>query len=625
MSRRPTRLTLNEFIQAGFTAGEYLVYVNQADLRYPEPPYYNLSNVELQDIALERNIDPYLPDLRYILTIFDARDNDVWINQINEAIATRDLDNLSHGQLIVLGYHFKISGMSSLQYQENAMRAVIVLTMRSAGAIQLTTERAREYARQLPNAMLLVVINRMIDDNSLNNSTLFITHAPDERGDSFIVINREEMIEIIATSNIDPHLLDILVPRHKRSKLFAANRRIKELYKFLYPYLPEQSLWDKPIHPLEAYLLTLPPLGRPTSINEMNYIRSLLVNLVIFTPEEAQLQNYPVILEGIVTTAHVLTRGDLPALTIEQIEELGYTDRLRYIEKLKQTELLEIFNLEFRSRSDPYTNYNDSFEYPQFFLIVNNNNKTHSINQDTVTDSGKANTIYFAFGSPLSYYTYEVDDFLGAFSPHGSRWDFFHPEDYSKTFTGDEINDLYELTSGASNDPELSSLNNLIYSLLQQQTDPQVYINRMKEQLRSMPQEQKNIIRDFFHQLFLIGMTMRRWQGPGHPYPLRERDTFGTCDPTNRVIQEMYRAYIALDEPSRAFVFGLRLLEYPPDTMILTLGSTSLSAIWADLNRGEYCIRVASSKLIGTAYYYLRELFEEATPGFDGTGIENVQ
>jgi len=70
------------------------------------------------------------------------------------------------------------------------------------------------------------------------------------------------------------------------------------------------------------------------------------------------------------------------------------------------------------------------------------------------------------------------------------------------------------------------------------------------------------------------------------------------------------------------FTGGLRVVEYfgaDPQQQ-----RNFISNLLYEVIKGEYCIRMASSRFVGTGVYYLRLLYNESIPDFDPTTLDRI-
>lgn len=125
--------------------------------------------------------------------------------------------------------------------------------------------------------------------------------------------------------------------------------------------------------------------------------------------------------------------------------------------------------------------------------------------------------------------------------------------------------------------------------------------------------------KDLLLKVFYAGMYMRRWRGPGHPYPHMVEETKGSFDPNPNVtlaLNAVHEAAATLPKYYRLPVidyYDYRLYVYE-----------WLGVLLDEIRAGDKCIRMASTLLIYTAAYYLEQAFGVKIPDFDIHRLERI-
>ena len=281
-------------------------------------------------------------------------------------------------------------------------------------------------------------------------------------------------------------------------------------------------------------------------------------------------------------------------------------------------------------------------------------------NEETVTTLEETNDMdvfIIAFGNMFEYFCYDLDDILqnfreydieGLVEPEGQdkSFEFRKPEDPNQLFDLSDIRSLIRVIELYENIPDATQALERIRDGITRTVSSTEYDRRIMAEFNQLNNTDQKLIKDWLEQLFLTGMYMRRWQGPGSPYPLTESSSQGP-DPNDKVNQEMtVLGYYPLAkisptqyQPSgvggitekmstnaRRFVNNLRAVEYVitdgvrvPNQKTATIGS------YLDkIRKGTYCIRMGSSYFIGTGFYYLRGLFKHIIPNFDPSTLERI-
>lgn len=160
-----------------------------------------------------------------------------------------------------------------------------------------------------------------------------------------------------------------------------------------------------------------------------------------------------------------------------------------------------------------------------------------------------------------------------------------------------------------------------------------VYNIEVKTQFRILNEEDKALLFKAFALLFDIGMYYRHWKGPGYPYPLTYSETlsanvFTTGEeaafPAMIIFKDLYES---LSPEASNFLNNLHIVNHKNGT-IEQSAETTFKFFWDKLRgvevlsrfenltqdekakevlsrlTGDYCIRMASTIMVGTGHYY---------------------
>jgi hypothetical protein len=327
--------------------------------------------------------------------------------------------------------------------------------------------------------------------------------------------------------------------------------------------------------------------------------------------------------------ARVLSRSDdhfrlnLGTLTRMSVDErrwllLTYTDR----------ELLDAFEIlpAYSTRSELVTTLAERMDLNGFFIplaIRCRNEKTTLLSL-----TREPGLILVGYGTVLSYWGYEMDELLGAFYPEGSSGGpivYRRPERPQKTWSVEEMRDLYRLLGSL---PGSEALRYHLYQSFLRDPD-----NGSTELINTFIQysaEQKHYIDTWLKLLFDTAMYMRRWEGPGHPYPLRSYQTHVNEIPDVAVSQgliELDRLTATFDGATLNFILALREVRHYQTTQLLgryVVTTLPLTRILERIRNEEECIRMASSDLIISTNYYHELLFGSSFPDFEVSELQHI-
>ena len=300
----------------------------------------------------------------------------------------------------------------------------------------------------------------------------------------------------------------------------------------------------------------------------------------------------------------------------------------------------------YTSRSNLVDNINSVRQNRRFFIPTIRN----CTNEETITtleDTIDPAVFIISYGTMFEYFCYDTDDFTENFrdfpieGTNETVYKFRKPDVLEEDFIPDEMTDLMNLLELYPTIPETREIITNIRNGLRKVRTMTKYDVRVKNEYNKLPNTDKPIINRWLKQLFTTGMYMRRWKGPPHPYPLKSKDTKGP-DPDIQVNIELYTlGYYPTDSQTNKvggitaelsksghkFVNNIRAVEYrirddirKPIQQARTIGS-----YLSDVRIGDYCIRMGSSKFVGTGSYYLYVFFRETMPNFDPDELEYIQ
>jgi hypothetical protein len=159
-------------------------------------------------------------------------------------------------------------------------------------------------------------------------------------------------------------------------------------------------------------------------------------------------------------------------------------------------------------------------------------------------------------------------------------------------------------------------------------------VRRLKAEYATKPADQQYAIQLYLAWMFMYGMWMRFWKGPGFPWPVGwvegggggERCELGRRD-EHMVIQQSLRGVIRNyydDLPGlKEWIENLPLIDYDFTTgevKIATGGATTIKTILDNVENANFCMAHGSDLIIRTAYYLIVSIFEFKT-GADFNGF----
>ncbi len=297
---------------------------------------------------------------------------------------------------------------------------------------------------------------------------------------------------------------------------------------------------------------------------------------------------------------------------------------------------------------------------------------------DFVTETSDPNVFIIAYGTMSSYYCFVLGEIAAALIPSQEAGGFVYR--------------LYKPT--APDDPEAGYINVPPALFRQARTLIQFFMSKMtpddveaaKDVIESIariddvfekgtrydkdqfdiftkfPSTVRPLLKDFFRQVFELGMYARRWKGPPNPYPLTDKDTLqdqcfipevATAEPLARLnatitalggapeqreykVDPVTKAQGALikvipevkgvSPAALDWAMALHVVEHRGGDVIQS-PSRPFSDIFEKQygsQRGHTCIRIGSTIMVGTGAYYLELFFKEPIPDYDPKKLEKI-
>lgn len=233
-----------------------------------------------------------------------------------------------------------------------------------------------------------------------------------------------------------------------------------------------------------------------------------------------------------------------------------------------------------------------------------------------------------SYGTLTNYRCYTMQELLFTFRETGEEGFRFAVPDFMRgdplsDFPLESIRQLRQLLVDTSN----PVFEELIARIDQGLAELNVTVTRMRALRRTYldsPEQAKAMIRDYLAWLFVTGMWMRHWRGPGFPWPhsaesLVRTQTAGYCTTINRDenVQVAFQQRNLLLERMREFspdleqwALALPRIEYNFRTEEVRFGRETLQEILRLVEIGRYCLMNASDQLLRTGYYLAVQILD---------------
>ena len=551
---------------------------------YGNTVYKYLNDADVRTICRDRDIDvPKGVDIREYLQSFDE-------------IFPEYLDSI------------KKKAIAQLSYDETLIRLAI-LNVKPLGT---TSEIISK---------VLIYLNVLSDDFDVNTKLemLKVIELPIAEKRNILRSRYPNVIDGVFTANeLDRILIDGLnkLPDFYEHRVSRYNkiRNSDKLKKFYHIGRDPEALSlvvSGVVHSLESLVEQLTPENCLSMVNG--------VMVIPFTESP-----YDYIMKNISNYSCVYARNTRrPFVTkIEEFKKLDDTARRFELERFTDNEIFAIVDgfVSYKSRDNLISRVSHLFISKSFFVPIT---RARSINKETVmaTEISDMNTFMVGYGTFSSYYLYELDDLISAFNLEGAG--FSRPENPREKFTTSDIDELKKLLLMYPPNDKIKELNNIFSK--KQLAEHEKLRNDASLVKRFETLKNPQSLRSFLYALFDAGMYMRKWRGPGHPYPIYEAQTKTLgYDPNDKVTESLIHCHQQLVDNSqeRKFAWDLPVCFYERATVMNK--NVSLGQLLEIVGSGGYCIRMASSLLTSSSYRYLLLFFGERIPNVDMNWIEAV-
>ena len=280
----------------------------------------------------------------------------------------------------------------------------------------------------------------------------------------------------------------------------------------------------------------------------------------------------------------------------------------------------------------------------QHFFIPYKRNAKNKKTLTSLEDTNDTNIFLVAFGSCTDYVCHEISELASYLLPQGDnavyRYAILGLNERYEPITITQamelrhlLEDLYPLMR-SSDQKEYHNLVDNLDRIHQAITATNLHDRNALQTFRTFRKEVQNVIRTYLYKIFEVGMYMRRWRGPGNPYPLEDKETqrrnFDPDDnltiPVGQTL-ELSTKLGYIDKSALKFIETLKMVCYKDGQFNQSSKQTMVGVFKLATNSNDevkMCIRMASAELIGSSYYYINLFFNELIPGFDPARVDRI-
>ena len=333
--------------------------------------------------------------------------------------------------------------------------------------------------------------------------------------------------------------------------------------------------------------------------------------------------------------------------TVKELSILNKKIIKEYVSQLADKAILDLISgyIFYKSRKHLVKQATLAFSKNKFMIPLPGSTCVYSINKKTpITNESimnKEQVPMICYGKATSYQTFEIQELIDSLhfaislSHGGSISTWPKPFSLENTFMKSEIIDLRDLVKSYKEKKDLSIQEQELYKTLYNTIS--VYISTSEtlleydktiiEAFHMLDMADKEAIKHIFLNIFYTGMYMRRWKGPGHPYPFKEKDTRdGDLDivKVSSMLKEGNRLVkTTLTEQGIVFYKLLYICDYYDTHVIenqVIKGSQPFYVM-----KDKFCVRIASTKFLYTVHHYMCILYKEPIDHVNAYQIEKIQ
>lgn len=317
---------------------------------------------------------------------------------------------------------------------------------------------------------------------------------------------------------------------------------------------------------------------------------------------------------------YLLIKQQLEIYTLEEIvkayePKVPWTDRKKLLNNIIKSYL-----------GDPVWSFRNKW--------CNNDDTYNIISMELHGNENKddPNNPTLSYGYPRTYRCYQVDELEANFREVDGFFIFGVPdwrdnviddmtgEKMQKSFAKDSILQLRTVLKENPQYQTYGLLNKIDYGLKILKNQDQI-MDILKDKYNKLDNTEKYLFNLFIVWLFTYAMWMRRWNGPGYPWPVsnavinKNKEQF--CERGDNIehlfiqqgvhdaLNDNFNAYPNLNN----LIESIPIINYNFETkekQIYTSQNTLLSNILRLIEHGSFCVAHASDLLLGTAYNIMR-------------------
>lgn len=264
----------------------------------------------------------------------------------------------------------------------------------------------------------------------------------------------------------------------------------------------------------------------------------------------------------------------------------------------------ELFNVIYKDITEN-NKWSTSNKYCQ------NDNTMNILSTELHKDIDKNKEFTYSYGKHKNYDCYQEDELELSFSES-----FIVPDKTNTLFPIYSIKQLQEII------PEThESFIKTVDNTLKLATNAKLQINKVLEQYKQFNIKEKELINNYLIWMFLYGMWMRFWKGPGNPWPINVKKLENLTNNEERnenvFIQQGIRTKllekIETNNKIKDWIDNIIIIYFnfnEEDMEEPMWSSKPIKTVLDNIALGTYCMGFGSDTILKTSYYYIINIID---------------
>jgi hypothetical protein len=416
-------------------------------------------------------------------------------------------------------------------------------------------------------------------------------------------------------------------------------------HRIISPYGPYVHIALQQSSPIERIMARV----IPENVQEMIRRYGMTYNLA--TIAQTNLEMFEYFMAMIADYKFVLTRGVVAPVPILPLDELEEDEMAQALNEYTIDEIANVYEPDgiWNNRKSFIRaierSYSAEPKWSWRRRHCNNDQMFNVIEGELrgAIDKNDPNNPTVSYGTLGNYTCYQITELEASFrEDNNGIFQFFNPDwrpvnnaidkrtgqPVEKVFSVASMRELRDLLNDRmDNSPSIRALHDKIVRGIATLATTTAIARRLRDEYNRMRPPEQGTVNIYLAWLFLYGMWLRFWKGPGKPWPIQwmgggggtDRCTTGTRD-SHAVIQQGV-GYLILQTADRSpnlrqWVNDLPLINYDfrtGDARMATGGVATIKEILDLVAQGRFCLANASDLVLRAAYFLIISILDIRT------------